>query len=111
MKINKELNAASASTIVLGILQGGESYGYAIVQRVKELSDGEVEWTEGMLYPLLHRLEAEDLITARWGESETGRKRKYYSVTPLAAPVMEDERRQWNTIHAVFNRLWATRTA
>lgn len=111
MKINKDLNAASASTIVLGILRGGESYGYAIVQKVKELSGGEVEWTDGMLYPILHRLEADGLINARWGESETGRKRKYYVITPKALPVLEDDRRQWVTVNAVMNRLWETRTA
>ena len=109
MKINKDLNAASASTIVLGILQAGESYGYAIVQKVKELSGGEVEWTDGMLYPILHRLEADGLINARWGESETGRKRKYYA--PKALPVLEDDRRQWVTVNAVMNRLWETRIA
>ena len=65
MKISKDLNAASASAIVLGILRTGESYGYAIVQKVRELSGGEVEWTDGMLYPILHRLEADGLIGAR----------------------------------------------
>jgi DNA-binding PadR family transcriptional regulator len=106
MKINKDLNAASASAIVLGILQTGESYGYAIVQKVRELSGGEVEWTDGMLYPILHRLEADGLIVARWGESETGRKRKYYQLTPKARPVMEGDRKQWQTVHAILNRLW-----
>ena len=107
MKINKDLNAASTSAIVLGILRSGESYGYAIVQKVRELSGGEVEWTDGMLYPILHRLEADGLITARWGESETGRKRKYYQLTAQAHPVMEDDRRQWQTVHAILHRLWA----
>jgi len=111
MKISKDLNAASASTIVLGILRGGESYGYAIVQRVKELSGGEVDWTDGMLYPILHRMEAEGLIQARWGESDTGRKRKYYAITPKALPVLEDDRRQWTTVNAVMTQLWDTRTA
>ena len=108
VKISKDLNAASASAIVLGILQTGESYGYAIVQKVRELSGGEVEWTDGMLYPILHRLEADGLIGARWGESETGRKRKYYQLTAQAQPVMEDDRRQWQTVNAVLNKLWAT---
>jgi PadR family transcriptional regulator, regulatory protein PadR len=108
MKINKDLNAASAKAIVLGILQGGESYGYAIIQKVSELSAGEVEWTDGMLYPILHRLESDGLITARWGESETGRKRKYYQLTAQSRPVMEDERKQWQTVHGILNRLWAT---
>ena len=108
MKISKDLNAASASAIVLGILQAGESYGYAIVQKVRELSGGEVEWTDGMLYPILHRLEADGLIGARWGESETGRKRKYYQLTAQARPVMQDDRRQWQTVNAILQGLWVT---
>lgn len=109
MKISKDLNAASAQTIVLEILREGESYGYAIVQRVKELSSGEVEWSDGMLYPILHRLEAEGLIVARWDTSETGRRRKYYQLTAKARPVMKHDRRQWETVHSVLSRLWTTR--
>ena len=107
MKISKDLNAASASAIVLGILQTGESYGYAIVQKVRELSGGEVEWTDGMLYPILHRLQADGLIDARWGQSETGRKRKYYQLTAEAYPVMNDDRRRWRTVQAILDQLWA----
>ncbi|MFM8360381.1 MAG: PadR family transcriptional regulator [Verrucomicrobiota bacterium] len=106
MKISKDLNAASARAIVLGILQDGESYGYALIQRVKELSGGRVEWTDGTLYPVLHRLEAEGLVRSRWGESEVGRKRKYYRLTPEAQPVMDGDRRQWEIIHGVLNQLW-----
>jgi DNA-binding PadR family transcriptional regulator len=61
-----------------------------------------------MLYPILHRLEADGLIGARWGESETGRKRKYYQLTTQAQPVMEDDRRQWQTVNAILQGLWAT---
>ena len=107
MKISKDLNAASASAIVLGILQTGESYGYAIVQKVRELSGGEVEWSDGMLYPILHRLQADGLIDARWGLSETGRKRKYYQLTAEAYPVMNDDRRRWRTVQAILDQLWA----
>ena len=106
MKISKDLNAASASAIVLAILQTGESYGYAIVQKVRELSGGEVEWTDGMLYPILHRLQADGLIDARWGQSETGRQRKYYQLAAAAHPVMNEDRRQWRTVQAILDRLW-----
>jgi PadR family transcriptional regulator, regulatory protein PadR len=57
MSINKDLVAASSTPLVLAILAEGDSYGYAILQRVRELSGGELEWTDGMLYPVLHRLE------------------------------------------------------
>ena len=82
MQVSKDLVAASATPLVLAILQEGESYGYAIQKRVAELSGGEFTWTDGMLYPLLHRLERLGYIGARWGVSETGRKRKYYRITP-----------------------------
>ena len=111
MKISKDLNAASASAIVLGILQTGESYGYAIVQKVRELSGGEVEWSDGMLYPILHRLQADGLIDARWGLSETGRKRKYYQLTAEAYPVMNEDRRRWRTVQAILDQLWAAEIA
>ncbi len=72
MKIAKDLVAASAVPLVLSLLEEGESYGYAILQRVRALSGGDIEWTDGMLYPVLHRLEAQGYIRGRWGESETG---------------------------------------
>src|SRR5580704_6583137 len=69
MKLNKDLVAAYAAPLVLSLLKDGESYGYAIIQRVRELSGGAVEWTDGMLYPVLHRLEAQGHIKSRWGTS------------------------------------------
>jgi len=111
MKINKDLVAASATPIILTLLQEGESYGYAIIQRVRDLSDGEVIWTDGMLYPILHRLEAQGLISARWGESETGRKRKYYRLESIARSEIEEERRQWNTMNILLARLWNPQNA
>lgn len=111
MKINKDLVAASATPIILSLLREGESYGYAIIQRVRELSGGEVEWTDGMLYPILHRLEAQGLIVARWGESDSGRKRKYYRLEPSARPALEEERRQWSTVNLILARLWAANPA
>ena len=93
--IRKELVAASAEPLVLALLARGESYGYAIIQEVKARSGGQLQWTDGMLYPVLHRLERRGLIQARWGESETGRKRKYYSLKPARfAP--------WRAWRAVF---------
>ena len=81
MNIDKDLVAASAAPLVLAILREEESYGYAILKRVEELSRGELQWTDGMLYPVLHRLERDGYVTARWGRSEAGRRRKYYRLT------------------------------
>ena len=81
MELSKDLVAASATPLVLAILAEGDSYGYAIIKRVAELSGGQLQWTDGMLYPVLHRLERQGYVAAKWGESETGRKRKYYRIT------------------------------
>src|SRR5436190_15796757 len=81
MNINKDLVAASATPLVLAILAEGESYGYAILKRIKQLSDGELEWTDGMLYPLLHRLDRFGFVTTEWQVPAEGRRRKYYAIT------------------------------
>ena len=78
MEINKDLMAASSTPIVLAILAEADSYGYAILQRVRELSGDSMEWTDGMLYPVLHRLERLGHVEARWETADSGRRRKYY---------------------------------
>lgn len=106
MEINKDLVAASSTPIVLAILAEGDSYGYAILQRVRELSGGRMEWTDGMLYPVLHRLERLGHIKARWETAETGRRRKYYSVTASGRTQLEEERRQWQAVDATLRGIW-----
>jgi len=99
MDIGKDLVAASATPLVLAILSEGESYGYAIIKRVYELSGGEMQWTDGMLYPVLHRLEHNGLVKASWGESETGRRRKYYRLTEQGSEELKNQRRQWRVVN------------
>ena len=106
MEIPKELVAASATPLVLAILARGDSYGYAIIQRVRELSGGELEWTDGMLYPILHRLEEQKLIKASWKESESGRKRKYYRLLDSGKQALESQRERWNAVHAALQAAW-----
>ena len=102
----RELIAATTRPLLLGLLAGGESYGYALIQRVKELSGGKLEWTEGMLYPVLHRLEAEGLIEAEWKEGDSGRKRKYYRLTRPGKKAEQHERTQWLSVHETLDALW-----
>jgi DNA-binding PadR family transcriptional regulator len=104
--ISRELVAASSRPLVLSILQRGESYGYAILQEVRELSGGELAWTEGMLYPVLHRLEERGLIVARWGRSESGRRRKYYRLSAEGGRALEAERREWRFMDGLLERMW-----
>ena len=106
MEINKDLIAASSTPIVLAILAERDSYGYAILQRVRELSGGRMEWTDGMLYPVLHRLERLGYVEARWETSESGRKRKYYRITPEGRTQLAEEQRQWQAVDATLRGIW-----
>ena len=106
MDLGKDLVAASATTLVLAILAEGESYGYAIIKRVGELSHGQVQWTDGMLYPVLHRLERNGLVAAKWGSSESGRRRKYYRLTKEGRAQLEAERKRWQVVDATLHRVW-----
>jgi len=107
-KIDKELVAASATALLLAILQKGASYGYAIIQEVRELSGGELEWSEGMLYPVLHRMEDQELIESYEERGENGRKRKYYRLRPDGRRALAEERRQWDVVHGALSKAWRT---
>lgn len=106
MQIPKDLVAASATPLVLGILAQGESYGYAIVKQVSELSGGQLEWTEGLLYPLLHRLERLGHIQATWGTSPNGRQRKYYRITEQGRAELALQQRQWAAVVDALKGIW-----
>ena len=106
MDIGKDLIAASSTPLILAILADGESYGYAIAKQVGELSEGTLQWTEGMLYPLLHRLERQGHIEGRWGTAESGRKRKYYRITKSGLAHLREQRRQWEAVDEALRNVW-----
>ena len=106
MEMNKDLVAASATPLVLAILAEGDSYGYAIIKRVAELSGGHLQWTDGMLYPVLHRLERNELVAAEWGASESGRSRKYYRITETGRKQLAAQRQQWQVVDDTLRGIW-----
>ena len=106
MEINKDLMAASSTPIVLAILAEADSYGYAILQRVRELSGGRMEWTDGMLYPVLHRLERLGHVKARWEIAESGRRRKYYRITSNGRSQLAEDRKQWQAVDSTLRGIW-----
>ena len=109
MAVSKDLIAASAGPLVLSILSQGENYGYAIIKRVRELSGGQMQWTDGMLYPVLHRLENQGLIKSQERVSETGRKRKYYRIEDKGTAVLKEQRSQWMLVYSTLKQLWETK--
>ncbi len=106
--IDRDLVAASTRPLILSILAQGESYGYALIQRVRESSGGRLQWADGMLYPVLHRLEKEGLIEASWRLAETGRRRKYYRICSPGREELVRQREQWMAVHRVLEQLWET---
>ena len=104
--IARELVAASTEPLLLSLLSRGESYGYELIQEVKRLSGEKIKWTDGMLYPVLHRMEDNGWIKSRWVVIDNGRKRKYYSIKKDGRQALKDKREQWTVISAVLGGLW-----
>lgn len=104
--IQKELVAASTEPLILSLLSKGENYGYELIQEVKRLSGDELKWTDGMLYPVLHRMETNGWIKSHWVHLENGRKRKYYSLKKDGHQALKEKRAQWAVISSVLGGLW-----
>lgn len=106
MHVGKDLVAASAAPLVLSILGEGDSYGYAITKRVGELSGGRLEWTDGFLYPMLHRLERLGQVESEWRKSVGERRRKYYRITDAGRDELSEQQRQWQAILDALGGVW-----
>jgi DNA-binding PadR family transcriptional regulator len=102
----KTLVAASTKPIILSILSHGKSYGYQIIKNIEQLSNGELAWTDAMLYPVLHRMEKEGLIKSEWMILENGRKRKYYFLTPQGRKERDVTKKQWINVNSALTALW-----
>lgn len=111
MRIDKDLVAASATPLVLGILTEGDLYGYAILKRVGDLSGGRMQWTDGMLYPLLHRLERLGLVSSSWGTSDAGRRRKHYAITARGRAELAERHEQWTVVAGALRQVWQSLAA
>lgn len=106
MAISKDLVAASATPLILSILSQGESYGYAIIKQVHRLSDGQMQWTDGMLYPVLHRLEKQKLIASEARKAENGRMRKYYRINDAGTQALNEHKQQWTSVYQTLKQVW-----
>ncbi len=100
------LVAASTRPIILSLLFSGESYGYQILQRVRQVSGGQMNWSSAMLYPVLRRMEKEGLIRSDWRVSEENRMRRYYMLTDLGRKEFEVEKARWLNIQDALRRIW-----
>ncbi len=108
LMFSKELEAASTTTLVLSSLSGREAYGYALIQRVSKLSGDDVQWSEGMVYPVLHWREKEDLIESESREAESGHRRKYYRLRQKGRKALDTEKGRWMAVPNLLLKLWKT---
>ncbi len=105
--ISKQLMAASTRPIILAILARDEDYGYSIIQKVKSISGGSLEWTDGMLYPVLQRMEMDGLIASRWISSDGGRPRRYYWITEPGRLEFASELAGWRSVWKALSKFSA----
>ena len=105
-ELNKELMASSLAPLVLLILKRQESYGYQIIQDLKDKTGGELSVAEGTLYPVLKKMEAKEWICGDWKNAETGRPRRYYKLTEKGRKELEHQYQQWNFINDLIHKLW-----
>ncbi len=106
MSQSKELVAASATSMILAIVSRGETSGYAIIQEIREASDAQIEWTDGMLYPVLRRLEKQGLLKSQWRIAESGKRRRYYTIKKSGRQALAEYMQQWQMTDRVLNSLW-----
>jgi len=99
---SKELLKGAADTLVLSAFAEGEKYGYQVVKELEQRSEGFFRLKEGTLYPILHRLERQGLLAARWQTMPNGSERRYYSLTAKGEHALTDKLDEWQSfVHAV----------
>ena len=107
MKINKELLKGSTATLILSLLDSKPMYGYEIIKEIDKKSNGIFNFKEGTLYPILHSLEADQIIESYWSEGEGARKRKYYKITDKGKLYIKEKKEEWSTFRTAVDKvLW-----
>ena len=104
--LSRSLANASLKPVTLSVLQEGDSYGYQIIQKIHDLSEGELQWTTGTLYPFLHSLENEGVVVSYWQAVENAPRRKYYRLTPKGQKALLQEKQQWMDVNRLLIKLW-----
>ena len=93
--------------LVLQILSLGPAHGYAIAQRIEQISRNAVQINQGSLYPALHRLEQKKWLRSEWRDSETGREAKFYALTRAGEKQLEVEKESWDRLSAAVRLIFA----
>ena len=98
-----DLVQGTLDLLILNVIATGPMHGWAIAQRIKQISQDVLQVGQGSLYPALHKLEQQGWIEAEWGESENNRRAKYYSLTRAGRKAMAQETAQWERLSAAIS--------
>mgnify|MGYP000291880743 CR=1 FL=1 len=101
----KDLLRSIAVPVVLRLINQKAMYGYEIIKDVNEKTNGQFQWKEGTLYPCLHRMEGEGLITSEWRQKEGERKRKYYLITRKGKAELKSRLTEWSSFSETVSTL------
>src|SRR5215469_13893791 len=103
--IERELKRGSLELIVLHLIAQGEAYGYEIVTKLTEQTNGALEITDGTMYPVLYRLERAGFVAVRWETPERGVPRNYYRLTAAGREELERVTEEWTSFTKAMTRL------
>src|SRR3954471_24541659 len=103
-----DLLQGTLDMLILQVVAAGPLHGYAIAQRLQQMSQDVLQVQQGSLYPALHRLEARGWLKAEWKPSETGREAKFYNLTRAGRRQLEDERANWKRLASAIGLVLRT---
>ena len=105
MNIDKSLQAGSTTMLLLKLLEEEDLYGYQMIERLQERSNQVFAMKAGTLYPLLHTMEEQGLVQSYEQTAETGRKRKYYSLTKAGRRQLTAKKQEWDLFASAVNQV------
>jgi PadR family transcriptional regulator PadR len=103
-----DLLQGTLDMLILKVVALGPTHGYAIAQRLQQMSSDVLQVQQGSLYPALHRLEKRGWLRAEWAESETGREARFYSLTRVGRKQLEEQRANWDRLSAAISGILST---
>ncbi|HEV8440128.1 MAG TPA: PadR family transcriptional regulator [Methylomirabilota bacterium] len=103
-----DLLQGTLDMLILKVVALGPIHGYAIAQRLQQMSGAVLQVQQGSLYPALHRLEKRHWLRAEWASSDTGREARFYSLTRLGRVQLEEQRAYWDRLSAAISGILST---
>ena len=103
-----DLLQGTLDVLILKVVALGPTHGYAIAQRLQQMSGDVLQVQQGSLYPALHRLEKRRWLTAEWAASETGREARFYTLTKLGRRQLDEQRANWDRLSAAVSGILRT---